>query len=93
MPTNNFLILLFMFLLVCVSIYSFYKAWFDFENLRDSQIQRQMKIPRWSPLTGYALRKLQQPRWRWEIRIVSTLQLIITIIIIGILIAKVFISR
>ena len=93
MPINNLFLVLFISLLVCVSMYLFYKAWFDFENFRDSQIQRQMKLPRWYPFKNYALRRLQQPGWRWELRIISTVQSIATIIIIGILVAKLFFSR
>jgi hypothetical protein len=85
---DKIIFILLTILLVGASIYYVYEAWFDSENLRATLIKRQKQLPTWYPLRGYALQRLQQNNWLWEIRLLSIVLLIATITVVGIAILK-----
>jgi hypothetical protein len=88
MTSDNAVAMLMAFLVIIIDAYYVYMAWLDPESLRKSLIQRQEKLPPWYPLRNYALRRLQEPGWIIEIRLLSIISSIFTIILVAVVIGK-----
>ena len=88
MPIDDYVSIFMAFVLICINTYYVYKAWFDPEDLRNFLIQRQKRLPGWYPLRAYALRRLQKPGWIYEIRILTIVSSVFTIIFVGFVIVK-----
>ena len=60
--------------------YYFYRSWFDKMGLEESMKRDIERLPTWYPFRNYSLNKLGSKYWLWQIRILSTLGILIGIL-------------
>jgi len=71
---------------ILLSGYYSYHSWFDVSGLMESMRHDIERLPLWYPTRDYSLNKLGSPVWLWQIRILSTLGLIIGVVFLVLII-------
>jgi hypothetical protein len=67
----------------------FYKAWFDPEWFRNAMTRQYSYTPDWWPVKRFALWRIQQRSWIWEVRLITTLALVaISAVLVYIVVAS-----
>lgn len=86
------------FILLCVVVtaytgYNFYRAWFELEDMRAFIQENLEKMPDSSPFKRFFQRRLNYPGWKWETRIVSSLNFILMLVITVFVIYLYFVNK
>lgn len=62
--------------------YYFYRSWFDQTGLEDSMKRDVDRAPTWYPIRSYSRSKIGTKHWLWQIRILSTLGILVGILVL-----------
>lgn len=68
---------------ILLSGYYSYRSWLDADGLKESMRRDVERLPSWYPVRSYTLDRLGTRRWLWQIRIFSTLGLIVGVLAVA----------
>jgi|PlaIllAssembly_1097288.scaffolds.fasta_scaffold1097385_1 hypothetical protein len=86
---SNILIIPAILAWILLAGYYFYRSWFDTTGLEDSMKRDVDRTPTWYPIRNYSRSKIGTKYWLWQIRILSTLGILVGILVL-ILVVYVF---
>ena len=76
----NFLVIPVILLWTFLAGYYFYRSWFDKSGLEESMKRDVERLPVWYPFRSYSLSRIGTKYWLWQLRILSTLGILIGVL-------------